>query len=204
MVPGVALAFLLVAPEPAAASAPLAIETASDDPDERAIAERVRRVIEEQRLEPWLFTRRIRIDRTAPIPHSHPVLTLNTDFRTDDEVLSSLIHEQFHWFLLRDQKALGAAVRELKARYPDAPAGPPRGARDLNSTYLHLLVCSLGADAVEDEPLHVDLPHRRRRPEGAEGDPRPTRLRTAVGRASGGRLSRPSSPAAPTGRTAPR
>jgi hypothetical protein len=149
MVPGVALAFLLVAPEPAAASAPLAIETASDDPDERAIAERVRRVIEEQRLEPWLFTRRIRIDRTAPIPHSHPVLTLNTDFRTDDEVLSSLIHEQFHWFLLRDQKALGAAVRELKARYPDAPAGPPRGARDLNSTHLHLLVCSLEYEGLE-------------------------------------------------------
>ena len=148
---GVALALLVVAPDRAAAAGggAVAVETASDHPDERAITKRVRRVIQKKRLDPWLFTRTIRIDRTAPIPHSHPVLTLNSDFRTDDEVLSSLIHEQFHWFVLRDQKALGAAVGDLKARYPDAPAGPPRGARDLNSTYLHLLVCSLEYEGLE-------------------------------------------------------
>jgi hypothetical protein len=31
----------------------------------------------------------------------------------------------------------------LEALYPDAPGGPPEGARDKHSTYLHLMVCYL-------------------------------------------------------------
>ena len=132
-----------------APAASVAITAATDRPDERAIARRVRQVIAKHRLEPRLFTRAIRIDRAAPIPFSHPVLTLNTDYRSDDEILASLIHEQFHWLVLQDQRALGAAVREVKARYPDAPAGPPLGARNLDSTHLHLLVCSLEFQGLE-------------------------------------------------------
>ena len=132
-----------------APAATVAITAVSDRPDERAIAGRVRQVIGKHRLEPWLFTRTIRIDGTAPIPVSHPVLTLNTDYRSDDEILASLIHEQFHWLVLQDQRALGAAVREVTALYPDAPAGPPLGARNLDSTYLHLLVCSLEYEGLE-------------------------------------------------------
>ena len=54
-----------------------------------------------------MFTRRILIDRDARIPHSHPVLTLNTDYPDgDSDLVSALVHEQFHWFVLEDQTGL--------------------------------------------------------------------------------------------------
>lgn len=54
-----------------------------------------------------------------------------------------------YWFLMRDQKALAAAINDLKAIHPNAPARPPEGARDLHSTYLHLLVCMLEFDGLQ-------------------------------------------------------
>jgi hypothetical protein len=34
------------------------------------------------------------------IPHSHPVLTLNTrNLDSDDQLLSAFLHEQLHWYL---------------------------------------------------------------------------------------------------------
>jgi hypothetical protein len=144
-------ALALASPSPPAppASEALVIETAAGHPDERAVAETARRSIERHKLERWLFTRRIRVDREAPIPHSHPVLTLNTGTRDENEILSNLLHEQFHWLALADQKRLGAVVRELRARYPGAPDGPPEGARNLDSTYLHLAVNRLELEAME-------------------------------------------------------
>ena len=130
----------------------LVIETASDHEDEKAVAEIVSRLIEQYDLTPWIFTKRIVVDRTARIPHSHPVLTLNTRYVDDEmEILTNIVHEQLHWFVLEDQEALGGAVTELHERYPDAPDGPPKGARDLRSTYLHLVVCSLEYIALEEK-----------------------------------------------------
>ena len=73
-----------------------------------------------------MFTDRIVVDRDTRIPHSHPVLTLNINYRDDDnDILGDVIHEQMHWFLLADQSALGAAIREMRERYPNSPDGPP-------------------------------------------------------------------------------
>lgn len=128
----------------AAAAQSVVVETASGHPDEAAVAEKVRRLIDEHDLGAWMFTDRILIDRETRIPHSHPVLTLNTRYIDDElEILTNIIHENLHWFALEDQEALGAALAEMRGRYPDAPDGPPEGARDLRSTYLHLVVCSL-------------------------------------------------------------
>ena len=128
----------------------LVIETASEHADELAFAQSLARLIEKYDLSPWMFTKRIVIDRETGIPHSHPVLTLNTSHVEDEVVmLSNIVHEQFHWFVLEDQKALEAAVKEIRALYPDAPDGPPEGARDLRSTYLHLVVCTLEYIALE-------------------------------------------------------
>ncbi|HXG66718.1 MAG TPA: hypothetical protein VNO70_16575, partial [Blastocatellia bacterium] len=38
----------------------------------------------------------------------------------------------------------------LKTLYPGAPAGPPEGARNQYSTYLHLLVCHLEYEAMKE------------------------------------------------------
>src|SRR5688500_13938750 len=66
----------------------------------------------------WIFTKSIVTDEKTAIPHSHPVLTLNVRHIKDDELLlSTLIHEQIHWFMIQDQKALGAAIDDFKKMF---------------------------------------------------------------------------------------
>jgi len=118
-------------------------------------AERVRNMLQDLRarheLAAFEYTRQVRI---APmeIPHSHPVLTLNTWVRDEIGLLSSYLHEQMHWYLTWYSHAHAARWRalyhELLVRYPDAPVGPPEGASDAFSTYLHLVINWLEIDAV--------------------------------------------------------
>lgn len=109
---------------------------------ERATGDQLRRVVQQFDVRRWLYTRRIHIDEQA-IPHSHPVLTLHTRYLRDDAtLLATFLHEQFHW-LEEDNPAFEAAMRGYTQAYPDAPARGPEGARDLQSTYRHLLVCDL-------------------------------------------------------------
>ena len=113
----------LVAP---AIAGPVVVETATGAADELAVAATVQRLIDEHDISDWMFTDRIVVDRDTRIPHSHPVLTLNINYRDDDnDILGDVIHEQMHWFLLADQSALGAAIREMRERYPNSPDGPP-------------------------------------------------------------------------------
>jgi hypothetical protein len=89
------------------------------------------------------------IDERA-IPHSHPVLTLHTRHLQDDELfLSTFVHEQFHWFLVQNEKDRDDAIKELRALFPTVPSRGPEGAQDENSTYLHLLDCYLEYRAVQ-------------------------------------------------------
>lgn len=83
------------------------------------------------------------------MPHSHPVLTLSAGPATDDEVLASYIHEQFHWVEDADP-GFTAAMRDFADAYPEAPAGGPEGARDQESTYRHLVVNDLEYQALTD------------------------------------------------------
>ena len=94
------------------------------------------------------FTRHLRVAPTE-LPHSHPVLTLNTQLHDPDQILCEYLHEQMHWYAAR----LGCAdedaplIAELMRRYPNAPTEFPEGAPDAYSTYLHLLVNWLEIEA---------------------------------------------------------
>ena len=94
------------------------------------------------------FTKHIRIAPTE-LPHSHPVLTLNTQLYDPEAILCEYLHEQMHWYT----EQLGCAgpdsplIAELTRRYPAAPVGFPEGANDAYSTYLHLLVNWLEIEA---------------------------------------------------------
>src|SRR5215467_15325946 len=69
-------------------------------------------------LDPWMFAPAIAIDRDV-IPHSHPVLTLHTRHVHDDLLLlSTLIHEESHWFLNQHPEATAAAVKDLEQMFP--------------------------------------------------------------------------------------
>ncbi|MEQ8179363.1 MAG: hypothetical protein RIA10_13615 [Amphiplicatus sp.] len=97
-------------------------------------------------VERWLFTRDVVVESGA-LPHSHPVLTVNTASLGDEvTTLGEFLHEQMHWYGTENREAFTAAIEDLKAAYPDAPLAPPEGARDAYSTYLHLIVCTLEFD----------------------------------------------------------
>jgi hypothetical protein len=119
----------------------IALKTGSSA--EAQTREQLQRLLRTYDLSQWTFTKSIVIDERA-IPHSHPVLTLSTRHLRDDELLlSTVVHEQLHWFLVQRQKDTDAAIKELRTMFPTVPARPPEGAQDDQSTYLHLLVCYL-------------------------------------------------------------
>lgn len=92
-------------------------------------------------LEPYLYTNKINI-QSRVIPHSHPVLTLNTrNAEFPDKILSTWLHEEFHWWTEMNGENIDKAINEFKILYPKLPT--EGGARNEYSTYLHLAVCYL-------------------------------------------------------------
>ncbi len=135
----------------------LSIRLHRNTPLEERGREQLLRLLYTHDLQKWLFTPNILI-QDGVIPHSHPVLTLNTRYLEDDTAqLATFVHEQLHWFLTdRVERAkTQAALTELRALYPTVPTKPPAGAGDERGTYLHLIVCTLELQAVTellDEP----------------------------------------------------
>ena len=90
------------------------------------------------------FTRMVRIVPGGDT-HAHPILTLGNRFaRNEDELLSTYLHEQMHWYLWHlgtpEHDMVAPFMDELVRRYPDAPTSPPDGALGFDATYLHLVV----------------------------------------------------------------
>jgi hypothetical protein len=115
------------------------ITTKNNTEHERHTAGQLRSLLERYDVGRWTYTRTIIIEQGA-IPHSHPVLTLNTRHTDEHELLSTFLHEQIHWFLTGRERSAWNAQRELRVRYPDLPVGHPAGAADLDGSYLHLIV----------------------------------------------------------------
>lgn len=138
-----ALSVVVVAPAPQATSKKIDITTKNDTEAERAVVEQVRRLLEEYPLDDWIFTDKVIVEADV-IPHSHPVLTLNTRYVDDDvSQLATFIHEQFHWWAAEHEAVIDGGIAALRAHYPDAPGRAGGGARDQHSTYLHLIVCDI-------------------------------------------------------------
>lgn len=127
----------------------LVVELANDTERERATRERLLALVDSFDVERWTYTRKVRIDEDA-IPHSHPVLTLHTrSLGRDLDLLSTYLHEQFHWVVDARPEDEAAAIAELRRLFPEVPTGRPLGARDEHSSYLHLIVCDLEVQAME-------------------------------------------------------
>jgi len=148
---GLALLFLFVSPVLAAvkgSTVRLEITLASDTQPEKFAESQLRRLLAKYNLDALVFTKKIRI-ASHVIPHSHPVLTLNTRHIDDDEQqLATFIHEQMHWYLSRHEKGTAAAIADLRKVYPIVPEKGPRGARNEHSTYLHLIINLLEFDGL--------------------------------------------------------
>ncbi|MCX6755349.1 MAG: hypothetical protein NT068_02305 [Candidatus Nomurabacteria bacterium] len=84
-----------------------------------------------------LYTSNVLIEEKV-IPHSHPVLTLNTRTTEPLFVLKTFVHEQFHWFVQNNEK-YAECIMYLK-KYPDLGDCNKTGTYP-NSFWEHLIVC---------------------------------------------------------------
>jgi hypothetical protein len=125
----------------------LTITLAHDSEAERATARQVRELYARHDFRDWVVTDKILIDEEE-IPHSHPVLTLHArHLHEPDNLLSTFLHEEFHWWVDGRREALDSSITEFREIWPDVPSSQDGGARDEYSTYLHLVVCDLELQA---------------------------------------------------------
>ncbi len=104
-------------------------------------------IIKKYDVSKYTFTKKVVIEERA-MNHAFPTLTLNVHFLgSDDELLSSFLHEQLHWYLAQHRVTMEDAVSRLKMMYPNAPVGLPEGADTSYSTYAHLIDCYLEIQA---------------------------------------------------------
>ena len=114
---------------------------------EMQTAQALQKVVSSYDLKKFTFTREVVIEERAMI-HAFPVLTLNVRFAdSPDELLSSFVHEQLHWYLRDHDVQQKGAIAELRQMYPNAPVGLPEGADSAYSTYGHLVDCYLEIQA---------------------------------------------------------
>lgn len=118
------------------------ITTRNNSENENKIKVLLKEVFAEYDLSKWTFTRKIVIEQRV-IPHSHPVLTLNTRSRDKIDILTTFIHEQLHWYVEEYPEAEKKAIETFKKKYKNVPFQNRAGAKDEYSTYLHLIVCYL-------------------------------------------------------------
>jgi len=128
----------------------LVIQTASGTEREIAAKAQLERLLRAHDVTPWVTTREILIDEADPIPHSHPVLTLNANSLGDDLAqLATFLHEQFHWHSGPGREAWLAVNAEFRELFPDAPLDfKTGGARNADSTISHLVICDLEFQAM--------------------------------------------------------
>jgi hypothetical protein len=114
---------------------------------ERRTKTELEKVLRDYDLSKYTFTGDVTVEERA-MNHAFPGLTLNVRFAdSEDELLSSYLHEQLHWYLREHDADQRRAVRELREMYPNAPVGLPEGAENAYSTYGHLVDCYLEIEA---------------------------------------------------------
>jgi hypothetical protein len=108
---------------------------------ELAGATALRAVLAEHDLRRWMFTDLVLIDGSVSGGVSHP-LTITPDLLVSRpaSALTTFMHEQLHWL---ESPGLNAAISVARERWPDPPLRPAGGAHDVESTWLHLVVCAL-------------------------------------------------------------
>jgi hypothetical protein len=126
----------------------ISVQLRHDSADERRTRDALEWLAERHDLGPWTWTDQMVVDERAR-PHSHPVLTLNTEHADDaDLLLAGYLHEQLHWFEELHAYQRDAALAEVAAAYPAVPSARPNGAGSAASTRLHLLVCHFEHEAL--------------------------------------------------------
>ncbi|HEY0667382.1 MAG TPA: hypothetical protein VGD22_04345 [Sphingobacteriaceae bacterium] len=122
----------------------LQIQLKNNDSLELQTKEQLQKLISTYDLNKWMFTDKIIIESGfKAVPHSHPVLTLNTRHLKDNELLlSTFIHEQLHWFI-DTHPAKEDALGQLRQLFANPEIKFPEGSGGEIDTYYHILICHL-------------------------------------------------------------
>jgi len=106
-------------------------------------------IISKYKIDKYIYTKTVVLEDSM-IPHSHPILTINTADTTDENLISTFLHEQMHWFILSKNEQTKKVVTELKKEFPNAKINFPDGSGDEQSTYEHLIVCYYEYQALKE------------------------------------------------------
>jgi len=116
----------------------ISIQLAHHTRRETQTAQTLKQVLSSYDLSKYAFTHEVVIEERA----------MNARFAdSPDELLSSFVHEQLHWYLRDHDAQQKAAIAELRQMYPNAPVGLPEGADTAYSTDGHLVNCYLEIQA---------------------------------------------------------
>ena len=125
--------------------AQVSISTVSQSQAELKIQSMLKAIHKKYDLAPWLNTQKVVVDQGAKRPHSHPVLTLNTNpkyLNDQDMLLSAYLHENLHWHLVNNRKGTFYQFTDaIKLQFPEVKSSAPYGSRTERGTLSHLIVC---------------------------------------------------------------
>src|ERR1700691_5580616 len=108
--------------------------------DEQAGADALLAVLATYDVRRWLCTDLVLVNGQIRGGVSHPLMICPELLtRRPESALTTSLHEQLHWV---QGPGRDAAATEASKRCPDPPP-PPTGGRDAESTWLHLIVCTL-------------------------------------------------------------
>lgn len=128
---------------------PFQISLKNNSATELATKKRLEYTISKYNIDKYIYTKTVVLEDSM-IPHSHPILTINTADTTDENLISTFLHEQMHWFILSKNEQTKKVVTELKKEFPNAKINFPDGSGDEQSTYEHLIVCYYEYQALKE------------------------------------------------------
>ncbi len=114
----------------------MVVNSKNNDQEEIEVVEIVKAL--DQQYDLPIFTKIVVIEKGS-IPHSHPILTLNTRTNNSRVILKTFVHEQLHWYA-ENHPQYNNCINYLKTKYTDDGEHNKLGTNP-NSYWEHIIVC---------------------------------------------------------------
>ncbi|NQZ82368.1 MAG: hypothetical protein HRT52_15270 [Colwellia sp.] len=123
------------------------ITTIHQTANELKIKETLTKLYEQYELHRWSYKSEVKVDEKAKTPRSYPTVTMNANaeyLNSEIKLLSTFLHEQFHWHLIKNGKGTKEEFRAaIKAEFPEVQFERPFGSGTEGGTLSHIIVCYL-------------------------------------------------------------
>ncbi|MBP6912640.1 MAG: hypothetical protein KBB86_01760 [Candidatus Pacebacteria bacterium] len=114
----------------------IVVSSKNNEPEELEVVEIVNALYEKYNIPN--FTNTVMVEKGS-IPHSHPILTLNTRVKDPRLILKTLVHEQLHWHA-ENHPQYNNCIDYIKTKYIDDGEHNKLGTNP-NSYWEHIIVC---------------------------------------------------------------